>query len=217
MAVNRYYSSTAVDTTLTNSVTISGTSIVVGSATTITASGLTAGAAGIVTAATVNVTNVKALDGTTAITITNSTGAVATNSDLTVGGNLYVNGSTTQVNTSQMTVEDRTIELGIVDGAVPSSITTWDLGVLFNYYDSSAKKSALIWEQGDARFKLGSVITDGGGTGVNNPQITFTSYAALEVGELWLNGACTGGSSQVIACSGSSLVLQNITVDGGAF
>lgn len=31
MAVNRYYSSTAVDTTLTNSVTISGTSIVVGS------------------------------------------------------------------------------------------------------------------------------------------------------------------------------------------
>ena len=31
MPVNRYYSSTAVDTTLTNSVTISGTSIVVGS------------------------------------------------------------------------------------------------------------------------------------------------------------------------------------------
>ena len=169
------------------------------------------------TAATVNAANLKALDGTTAITITSARGTVATNSDLTVGGNLYVNGSTTQVNTSQITVEDRTIELGIVDGAAPSSTTTWDLGVLFNYYDSSAKKSALIWEQADARFKLGSVITDGGGTGVNNPQITFTSYAALEVGELWLNGSCTGGSSQVIACSGSSLVLQNITVDGGAF
>ena len=193
------------------------TSIVVGSATTITASGLTAGAAGIVTAATVNASNLKALDGTTAITITSGTGVVSTNSDLTVGGNLYVNGNTTQVNTSQMTVEDRTIELGIVDGAAPSTTTTWDLGVLFNYYDSSAKKSALIWEQGDARFKLGSVITDGGGTGVNNPQITFTTYAALEIGELWLNGACTGGSSQVIACSGSNLILQNITIDAGQF
>jgi hypothetical protein len=194
------------------------TSIVVGSATTITASGLTAGAAGIVTAATVNTTNVKALDGTTAITITNSTGAVATNSDLTVGGNLYVNGSTTQVNTSQMTVEDRTIELGIVDGAAPSSTTTWDLGVLFNYHDGAAKKSALVWEQADARFKLGSVISDGGGTGVNNPQITFTSYAALELGELWVNASCTGSAStRVVGCTGGSLILENITIDAGSF
>ena len=142
---------------------------------------------------------------------------VTIGNNLTVTGNLYVNGSTTQVNTAALTVEDRTIELGIVDGSAPSSTTTWDLGVLFNYYDGSAKKSALVWEQGDARFKLGSVVSDGGGTGTSNPQITFTTYAPIEVSELWVNNTCTGGSSQVIACSGSDLVLQNIVIDGGEF
>jgi hypothetical protein len=151
----------------------------------------------------------------TAITITDNDVTVA--DDLTVSGNLYVNGNTTQVNTSSITVEDRTIELGVVDGSAPSSSTTWDLGVLFNYYDGSAKKSAVIWEQGDQRFKLGSVVSDGGGTGSTNPQITFTSFAPIEVSELWINNTCTGGASQVIACSGAELVLQNITVDAGTF
>ena len=153
--------------------------------------------------------------GATAITITANDVQIA--DDLTVGGNLYVNGSTTQVNTTSLTVEDRTIELGVVDGSAPSSATTWDLGVLFNYYDTSAKKSALIWEQGDARFKLGSVISDGGGTGNSNPQITFTSYAALEISDLWINNSCTGGAQQVIGCVGSELQLNNITIDAGTF
>lgn len=173
---------------------------------------------GIVSATTeVRTPAVKAADGTSAISITNSTGAVQTNSDLTVSGNLYVNGSTTQVNTASLTVEDRTIELGIVDGAAPSSATTWDLGVLFNYNDGTAKKSALVWEQGDARFKLGSVVTDGGGTGSSNPQLTLTTYAALEIADLWINNACTGGSAQVIGCVGSELHLQNIVIDAGQF
>jgi hypothetical protein len=167
------------------------------------------------TTPTVNATNLKANDGTTAITITNSTGAVATNSDLTVGGNLYVNGNTTQVNTAAITVEDRTIELGVVDGSAPSSTTTWDLGVLFNYYDGSAKKSALVWEQGDARFKLGSVISDGGGTGNDNPQLTVSTFAPLEIGSLWVTDCA--GTSQVISCSGSTRKLENITIDGGTW
>jgi len=196
---------------VTNNTTTTGETVRVGAAFSVNPSTNT------LTIPTIQSSAVKALDGTAAITITNSTGAVATNSDVTVGGNLYVNGSTTQVNTSQITVEDRTIELGIVDGNTPSSTTTWDLGVLFNYNDGSAKKSALVWEQTDARFKLGSVISDGGGTGNSNPQITLTTYAALELGELWINNTCTGGSSQVIACSGSTLVLQNITLDAGTF
>jgi hypothetical protein len=164
---------------------------------------------------TVEATNLKAKDGTTAITITDSTGAVTTNSDLTVGGNLYVNGSTTQVNTSSLTVEDRTIELGIVNGSAPSATTTWDLGVLFNYYQSSAKKSAVVWEQGDARFKFASEISDGGGTDNDSPQITFTSYAPIEIGSLWVNDCA--GQSQVISCTGTTRYLENITIDAGVF
>jgi hypothetical protein len=149
----------------------------------------------------------------TVLTLTADDAAVA--GDLTVGGNLYVNGSTTQVNTTSLTVEDRTIELGVVDGSAPSSTTTWDLGVLFNYYQTSAKKSAVVWEQGDARFKFASEVTDGGGTDANSPQITFTAFAPIEIGALWVNDCA--GQSQVISCTGSTRNLENITIDAGTF
>lgn len=140
---------------------------------------------------------------------------VTIGNNLTVSGNLYVNGSTTQVNTSSLTVEDRTIELGLVNGAAPSSATTWDLGVLFNYHATSAKKSAVVWEQGDARFKFASEVSDGGGTDNDSPQITFTAYAPIEIGALWVNDCA--GQSQVISCSGSTRKLENITIDGGTW
>jgi hypothetical protein len=165
-------------------------------------------------APTIKTATIQHSSGTGAATI-DSSGNITASQNLTIGGNLFVNGSTTQVNTASITVEDRTIELGIVDGSAPSSSTTWDLGVLFNYHDGNAKKSALVWEQGDARFKLGSVVTDGGGTGTSNPQITFSSFAALEIGSLWVNDCA--GQSQVINCSNSTRLLENITIDGGAF
>jgi len=140
---------------------------------------------------------------------------VTIGNNLTVSGNLYVNGSTTQVNTSSMTVEDRTIELGIVDGSAPSATTTWDLGVLFNYYQASAKKSAVVWEQGDSRFKFASEVSDGGGTNNNSPQITFTAFAPIEIGSLWVTDCA--GTSQVISCTGTTRNLENITIDAGTF
>lgn len=167
-------------------------------------------------APTVKVATIQHSGGTQAATIDGS-GNITASQNLTVTGDLYVNGSTTQVNTASMTVEDRTIELGIVDGSAPSSATTWDLGVLFNYYTDSAKKSALVWEQGDARFKLGSVVADGGGTGNSNPQLTVSTFAPIEIAELWVNNTCTGGAQQVIGCVGAELQLQNIVVDAGLF
>jgi len=158
---------------------------------------------------------VKAGDGTTAISITNTTGAVQTNGDLSVNGNLYVSGSTTQVNTDTLTVEDRTIELGLVGGSTPSLATTWDLGILFNYNSSGAKKSGVIWEHADGRFKFGSQVTDGGGTDNNSPQITFTTYAPIEVSSLWVTDCA--GTSQVISCTGTTRNLENITIDAGTF
>ena len=166
-------------------------------------------------APTVKVATLQHSNGTQAATVDTS-GNITASQNLTVSGNLYINGSTTQVNSTSVTVEDRTIELGLVDGSAPGSSTTWDLGVLFNYYDGSAKKSALVWEQGDARFKLGSVISaDADGSGTSNPQITFTTYAPLEIGGLWVNDCA--GQSQVISCTGSTRNLENITIDAGTF
>jgi hypothetical protein len=168
------------------------------------------------TTPTVNATNLKANDGTTAITITDVTGAVGISSDLTIGGNLFVNGSTTQVNSTALTVEDRTIDLGIVNGDAPAGATTWDLGILFNYFTDAAKKSAVIWEHEDARFKFASVLAgDTDGTDVNTPQLSVTTFAPIEIGQLWVNDCA--GASQVISCTGTERFLENITVDGGEF
>jgi len=166
---------------------------------------------------TVGGNDIKASDGTTALTLADSTGAVTAASDLTVSGNLYVSGNTTQVNTAALTVEDRTIDLGIVNGAAPAAATTWDLGVLFNYYTGgAAKKSAVVWEHGDTRFKFASVLgADSDGTDANTPQLTVTTFAPIEIGALWVTDCA--GTSQVISCTGTERFLENITVDAGQF
>ena len=158
--------------------------------------------------------DIQASDGTVAITLAGNDVTIA--DDLTVSGNLYVNGSTTQVNTAALTVEDRTIDLGIVNGAAPAGNTTWDLGILFNYYATTAKKSAVIWEHADARFKFASVLAaDTDGNSTSTPQLTVTTFAPIEIASLFVNDCA--GASQVISCTGTERFLENITVDAGSF
>ncbi len=70
---------------------------------------------------------------------------VTIGNDLTVNGNFRVVGTAVSFETQTIKVEDRLIELGLTDGAAPSSATTWDSGIAFNYYTDSAKKSAIVW------------------------------------------------------------------------
>ena len=159
---------------------------------------------------TIEVTNVKAKDGTTAITITDSTGAVACNQNLTVTGNLIVNGSTTQVNTSQTTIEDQLLELGMVDGSAPSSDLNKDIGVIFNYYTSSAKKAAVYWDDSTSRVVVSQDVSESSGV------LTNTTGGALEVASLYVSG-CSGTIDEVIGCDGNTVVITNATIDGGSF
>jgi len=129
--------------------------------------------------------------------------------DLTVGGNLYVNGNTTQVNTTSLTVEDTLVELGLVDGSAPGSDLNKDIGLLFNYYTDSAKKSAVYWDDSASRIVLASEVSE------SSSVLTASAYAALEIGSLWVNDCA--GQSQVINCSGSTRTLENITIDAGSF
>ena len=164
---------------------------------------------------TIGGNDIKASNGTTALTLA-TTGAVTAANDLTVTGNLYVNGSTTQVNTAALTVEDRTIDLGIVNGSAPASATTWDLGILFNYFETTAKKSAVIWEHSTTRFQFASNLTsESASTDANSPQIVTATFAPIEIGALWVTDCA--GTSQVISCTGTERFLENITVDAGVF
>lgn len=126
---------------------------------------------------TIEATNIKAKDGTSAITITDSTGAVSLAQNLTVSGNLYVNGSTTQVNTTSTTIEDQLLELGMVDGSAPSSDLNKDIGLLLNYYTTSAKKAAMFWDDSTSRIVFADDVTES--TGVLT--VASNAYAAIEI------------------------------------
>ena len=131
--------------------------------------------------------------------------------DLTVTRNLIVNGSTTQVNVSTLTVDDPLIATGTVNSSAPSSDLAKDLGILMHYYSSGAAKLASVyWDNSEGRMVMASVVTE------SSNVLTATTRATVEIGSLMLSDAAGTGES-VIAVSGSDRVLQNITVDGGSF
>ena len=135
---------------------------------------------------------------------------VTVSNNLTVSGNLYVNGSTTQVNTATTTIEDQLLDLGMVDGAVPTSDLNKDIGVLFNYYSGSAKKAAVYWDDSTSRVVVSADVSETTGVLTNN------TGGALEVASLYVSG-CTGSTVEVIGCSGGEVVITNATIDGGSF
>jgi hypothetical protein len=97
----------------------------------------------------------------------------------------------------------------MVDGSAPSSDLNKDIGLIFNYYTSSAKKAAVYWDDSSSRVVISDDVSES--TGV----LTAAAHAALEIGSLWVNDCA--GQSQVINCSGSTRTLENITIDAGTF
>jgi hypothetical protein len=161
--------------------------------------------------------NLKHSNGTQSIAI-DSSGNVGLSSNLTVAGNLFVNGSTTSVNTETLKVKDSLIDLGKIDNGsgtliAPTSDLNIDIGVLFNYFaDTASRKAAVYWDDSEGRIAVASRVTEAASV------LTAQAYAALEVGGLWVNNACTGGAAEIISCfGGTELEVRNVLIDAGTF
>ena len=145
--------------------------------------------------------------------ISTFTGNMNASNDLTVNGNLYVLGTTVEVNAESMKVEDSMIEVGLVNSGgllgVPASDLNIDVGILLHWYDGGAKKAAAFWDDSEQRIVLAQDVSE------TSSVLTINTYATLEIGSLWVNDCA--GQSELIACSGSERTLNNITVDGGSF
>jgi hypothetical protein len=174
---------------------------------------------------TVKTGAVNAEDGTAAITVSNTTGNVSFASTVTITGNLQVLGSTTTINTETLLVKDPVIDIGLIDDGggnlvQPTTQTATDLALVFHYHDGAAKQSSLYWDHDNAngvRFILASQLT-GHAVGTATTSVEASAYAALEVGTLWINNACSEGAKEVIGCNGNDeLALMNVVVDGGTF
>lgn len=155
---------------------------------------------------TVTGNDIKSSGGTTAISLSGA--------NVTIAGDLTVSGATTTLNTQTLKVEDRIIELGLVDGAAPVATTTWDTAVAFNYFATTAKKSAIVWVD-NTGFELAATISaeDNTGAASAQPQITASTYAALGVSSLFI-GSLGTSTNEVIT---SSKTVVNVTIDCGTY
>lgn len=134
--------------------------------------------------------------------------------DTIITGDLTVKGTTTSIDVNTLNVKDSIIDLGLVDDGTgnlipPSSDANIDLGVIFNYYTISAKKSGIFWDDSTSRIAIASDLTEASSI------ITANSYADLVIKSLWINDCA--GESEVITCSGSTRELVNIEIDGGFY
>ena len=153
------------------------------------------------------------------VTVTESSGTVTValpddvtiGNDLTVNGNLNVVGTAVTFSAETTRIEDRILELGLVNGAAPSSATTWDLGVAFNYNNSGAKKAGVVWLNNGFMAML-SELAESSDTGNADPQITATAFAPIAAGGLYLGGVASG--NHIINSSGEA---QNLVFDGGSY
>ena len=208
-------SSATVSDLTSGRVVLAGTSGSLEDSPNLTFNGSTLGVGSTVDVTNLEVSNIKAKDGTASITIADTTGVVAISTNLTVQGDLFVTGSRTEVNTETLLVEDQLIEVGLVDNGsgsliAPSTDTAYDVGILFHYFDTSAKKAALFWDDSTSRVAVASSVTESASNVMEN-----IIYAGFEVGALWVNDCA--GQSQVISCTGSERNLENITIDCGTF
>jgi hypothetical protein len=174
---------------------------------------------GVTSSPTVKTATIQHSTGTQAATI-DSSGNITASQNLTVSGDLFVNGNTTQVNTTELTIYDRTITLGVTTAGTTPTTTSWDLGVLMNYGDAGVAKTAgVIWKYGNndvERFQFATNTSNpGSGGNTNDPDITVATFAPIEIGALWVTDCA--GTSQVISCTGAERFLENITVDAGTF
>ena len=125
------------------------------------------------------------------LVLDSANGTVSVDDNLTVTGNLTVNGTTTTVNSTTVTIDDPIFTLG--GDSAPGSDDNKDRGILGQYYDSSAKKMFFGMDDSNShRFTYIPVATES--TGVISGSV----------------GDCQFGTGYFTAISGA-------TIDGGTF
>lgn len=160
---------------------------------------------------------IKNVSGVDSILI-NNTGSVSLTNNLTIAGNLFVNGSTTTVNTETLKVKDPLIDIGKIDDGFgnlipPTSDLDKDVGMLFNYFDDASRKAAVFWDDSEGTIVAAARVTESFNI------LTTEIYATLDVGGLRVKADCTEGTLpiDVISCEDGELTLSNLVIDGGSF
>jgi hypothetical protein len=161
----------------------------------------------------------------TTVVIGATSGTTTVRNDLVVTGALTVNGGSTLINATNLSVQDPIIEYGRINGAAPTSSTTFDLGNKFNYFDTSARISTFFYQRSSGNFVLAKNATEAANVlTVATPTTSVTDYGTLVLGSVLVNDqACStlGVAEQVIAyrtINGTTgRFIDGVIADGGIF
>jgi len=110
-------------------------------------------------------------------------------SDTFIKGNLYVEGTTTQIDTTNLLVEDPLIILAVSQSSSPSV----DQGFIFER--GSSTNSAFIWDESADVFSLVSTSTTGSTAG----DVSITDYLDLRLGALTVEDAASVGGATTLS------------------
>jgi hypothetical protein len=114
--------------------------------------------------------------------------------DVTIAGNLTVNGTTTTVNSQNLLVQDPVLLIG----SGSSGHADGDRGFIF---DLAAGNKAFYWDQSDSKFTLAATTTDG-----TTNTIVPGALQPLSVGQLYFSASAQDAVGGQIYESGSNSV-----------
>ena len=145
-------------------------------------------------------------------------GAATVRQNLTVGGNLIVNGTTTTVNSTTTTLDDPILTLG--GDTAPSTDDNKDRGVEFKYFDGSSKVGFFGYDDSLQEFAFLTTAT-------NTSEVFAGTDGTIRAGRVRITGSGTGldvdananidGTLTVVGqiistvASGAALVIPNTT------
>ena len=145
------------------------------------------------------------------ITLTpNGTGKVAVSSAMEVTGNLTVNGTTTTIDSTTLTIEDPLIQLAKNNSG--GAANTFDQGLFFNR--GSDANVSFLWDESADQFAFAVTSGEDGTTAGN---VTIDSYANIRAGDITatdIDGIL--GSNTAAAATVTTLTASgNVELDGG--
>ena len=145
------------------------------------------------------------------ITLTpNGTGKVAVSSAMEVTGNLTVNGTTTTIDSTTLTIEDPLIQLAKNNSG--GAANTFDQGLFFNR--GSDANVSFLWDESADQFAFAVTSGEDGTTAGN---VTIDSYANVRAGDITcvdidgILGSNTAAAATVTTLNASG----NVELDGG--
>ena len=142
------------------------------------------------------------------ITLTpNGTGQVAVSSGMTVTGDLTVNGTTTTIDSTTLTIEDPLIQLAKNNSG--GDANTFDQGLFFNR--GSLDNVSLLWDESADEFVFAVTSGEDGTTAGN---VTLDSYADIKAKDIESSGGNFIGSATGITTLTTS---STVIFDGGTF